>query len=387
MRKVAVVTGSRAEYGLLYWIIKGIHDDRELRLQLIVTGMHFLPEFGLTFNEIEKDGFPIAKKVEMLISSDAEIAIAKSMGRGITGFAEAYELLKPDILVVLGDRFEIFSAVVAAVPFRIPIAHIHAGEATEGVIDEAIRHAITKMSHIHFVSTDKYRQRVIQMGESPTNVFCFGSPGLDNIYNLHLMNKEQLCSELGLPRDKDLGVFTYHPVTLEKNSAGVQISVILEAIRRFSDIYWVFTVPNADIEGRTIIKKIKEFVHQFPKNGKLFVSLGQLKYLSLLKYSFLMIGNSSSGLIEAPSFKLPVVNIGDRQKGRIRGKNVIDVQEYKKKNIVDAINKALSGDFKNSLKRMKNPYGEGGSSKKIVRKIKTLPLGTDLLKKKFYEIK
>ena len=386
MRKVAVVTGSRAEYGSLYWIIKGIHDDDELKLQLIVTGMHLLPEFGLTVKDIEKDGFPIAKKVKMLLSSDSELAIAKSMGMGMIGLAEAYKSLKPDIVVVLGDRFEVFSAVAAALPFRIPIAHIHGGEATEGAIDESFRHAITKMSHIHFVSTEKYKQRVIQMGESPKNVFCFGSPGLDNIYNLHLMDKEELCIVLGIPKDKKIGVFTYHPVTLERNTAMPQISAILDAIKNFKDIYWVFTLTNADTHGRTIIRKIKEFVRNFPEKCRLFASLGQLKYLSLLKHASLMVGNSSSGLIEASSFKLPVVNIGDRQRGRIRGSNVIDVKECRKEAIARALNRALSPDFKKSLKKTENPYGEGGSSKKIVRKIKTIPLGEDLLKKKFYEI-
>lgn len=388
MRKIAVITGTRAEYGQLYWIIKGIHNDPELELQLIVTGTHLSPEFGLTVNEIEKDGFPIAERVEMLLSSDTETAIATSMGLGMIGFAKAYERLKPDTLVVLGDRFEILSAVAAAIPFRLPVAHIHGGESTEGSIDEPIRHAITKMSHIHFTATDSYRKRVIQMGEKPNNVFCFGSTVLDNIKKLGLLSKRALCEELSLPTDSDkkIGVVTYHPVTLEKNTAKSQVLGILDALRSFSDIYWVFTLPNADTDGRIIIKIITDFVGNNPDKGKAFASLGQLRYLSLLKHAVVMVGNSSSGLTEAPSFKLPVVNIGERQRGRIRGENVIDVIECKKETLAKIIKKAISPEFRTSLKGMKNPYGKGCASEKIIKKLKTIPLDENLIKKQFYEI-
>ena len=386
MRKIAVVTGTRAEYGLLYWIIKGIHEDPELELQLIVTGMHLSPEFGLTVKEIEKDGFPIAERVEMLLSSDTETAIATSMGLGMIGFAKAYEHLRPDVLVVLGDRFEIHAAVSASIPFRIPVAHIHGGESTEGLIDEPIRHAITKMSHIHFAATDQYRKRIIQMGELPKNVFCFGAPGLDNIYRLKLLNIEKLSEELKIPRNVKIGIVTFHPVTLEKGSTRSQILELLEAIKEFEEIYWVFTLPNADTEGRSITEKINNFVSEFPEKGRVFISLGQLRYLSLLKNAVLMVGNSSSGLVEAPSVELPVVNIGDRQRGRVRGKNVIDVPECKKEPIINSIYKALSPDFRNSLKGMKNPYGEGNASEKIVKILKTISLGEGLIKKTFYEI-
>lgn len=385
-RKICVVTGTRAEYGLLYWIIKGIYEDPELELQLIATGMHLSPEFGLTVKEIEKDGFPIAERVEMLLSSDTETAIATSMGLGVIGFAKAYERLKPDILLVLGDRFEVLSAVAAAVPFRIPIAHVHGGEATEGVIDEPIRHAVTKMSHIHFTATERYRNRVIQMGERPESVFCFGAPGLDNVYKLNLMNREELSCELELPMDKKIGIITYHPVTLEKDTAEFQISELLQALKNLPDIYWVFTLPNADTGGRIIIKTINDFVRNNPEKGKIFTSLGRLRYLSLLKHAVVMVGNSSSGLIEAPSFGLPVVNVGDRQSGRVREQNVIDVSKCKKKLITNAIERALSAEFKNSLKEMKNPYGEGDTSQKIVEKLKTIPLSEKLIKKRFYEI-
>lgn len=348
--------------------------------------MHLSPEFGLTVKEIEKDGFPIAERVEMLLSSDTETAIATSMGLGMIGFAKAYEWLRPDVLVVLGDRFEIHAAVSASIPFRLPVAHIHGGESTEGLIDEPIRHAITKMSHIHFAATDQYRKRIIQMGELPKNVFCFGAPGLDNIHRLKLLDIKKLSDELEIPGNAKIGIVTFHPVTLEKNLAECHIAEIIEAIKNFKEIYWVFTLPNADTEGRSITEKINNFVNEFPEKGRVFISLGQLRYLSLLKNAVLMVGNSSSGLIEAPSFELPVVNIGDRQRGRVRGKNVIDVPECKKEPIINSIYKALSPDFRNSLKGMKNPYGEGNASEKIVKILKTISLGEGLIKKTFYEI-
>ena len=316
MRKIAIITGTRAEYGLLYWIIKGIHEDPELELQLIVTGMHLSPEFGYTVNVIEQDGFPIAERVPMLLSADSEEAIATSMGLGMIGFAKAYQRLLPDMVLVLGDRFEILSAVAAAVPFRISVAHIHGGESTEGVMDEQFRHAITKMSHLHFPATQRYADRIIQMGESPERVFCFGAPGLDNVYKLHLLKKIEVFQQLGLPTDRKLGVVTYHPVTLDTKSIESQITTVLQALQKVPEIFWVFTRPNADTGGRIIITSLEDFVRRYPKRGKIFTSLGQLRYLSLLKYADMMVGNSSSGLLEAPSFALPVVNIGERQKGR-----------------------------------------------------------------------
>jgi len=386
MRKIAVVTGTRAEYGLLYWIVKSIHEDPELTLQLIVTCMHLSPEFGLTVQEIEKDGFPIAERVEMLLSSDTETAIATSMGLGMIGFAKAYEHLMPDIIVVLGDRFEIHAAVSAALPFRIPVAHIHGGESTEGAIDELMRHAITKMSHIHFTATEEYRKRVIQMGELPENVFCVGAPGLDHIHKLKLMDKEELLSTLGIPYGRKIGIVTYHPVTLEKNTSEVHISELLKVVQKFPDIFWIFTMANADTSGRIIGRKIEDFLNKNPDRGKLFASLGQLRYLSLMKHASIVVGNSSSGIIETPSFKLPVVNIGKRQLGRIRAINVIDVPECNEKYITEAIHRALSSEFKNSLKDMRNPYGDGNTSDRIVEKLKNLRLGEQLIKKKFYEI-
>jgi len=385
-RKICIVTGTRAEYGLLYWIIKGIHEDPELELQLIVTGMHLSPEFGLTVKDIEKDGFPIAERVEMLLSSDTERAISTSMGLGMIGFAGDYERLKPDILVVLGDRFEILAAVSAAVPFRIPVAHIHGGESTEGAMDELFRHAITKMSHIHFPAAKEYARRIIQMGENPDNVFCFGSPCMDNIYKLNLMDKKDLCSALDIPEDKNLGVVTYHPVTLQKDRAAIEISELLEALKEFLGIFWIITLPNADTGSRIIMEMIENFVRENPEKAKSFASLGQPRYLSLLKQAVVMVGNSSSGIIESPSFGLPVVNIGSRQHGRIRAENVIDVPECSRKPVADAIKRVIYKEFKNMLKGMRNPYGDGPVSEQILDKLKTLPAGKYFVRKRFFEV-
>ena len=385
MRKIAVATGTRAEYGLLYWIIKCIHEMPDLELQLIVTGMHLSSEFGLTVKEIEKDGFPIAERVEMLLSSDTETAIATSMGIGMIGFAKAYERLQPDILLALGDRFEILSAVTAAVPFNIPVAHIHGGESTEGAMDELFRHAITKMSHIHFPSIQSYADRIVQMGERPENVFCYGAPGLENVYRLKLMEKEELACDLKLPVENPWGIITYHPVTYGNNSDESQIEVLLKVVEKNSGIYWVLTMPNADTGSRKIIEHIESFVQANPERVCLFNSLGQVRYLSLLKNASLMIGNSSSGIIEASSFELPVVNIGDRQKGRIRAANVIDVFECESGKIEAAINKAMSDDFRDSLKGLNNPYGDGNTSEKIVKIIRTVAL-SDISKKQFCEL-
>ena len=385
MKRICVITGTRAEYALLYWIIKGIHEDSELELQLIVTGMHLSHEFGLTVREIEKDGFPIAERVEMLLSSDTEVAIATSMGVGMIGFAKAYGHLRPDVLVVLGDRFEIHAAVSASIPFRLPVAHIHGGEVTEGAMDELFRHAITKMSNIHFPSTLKYADRIIQMGEQPERVFCFGAPGLDSVHRLKLLKRQELANELKLPVERQWGILTYHPVTHENNNGMNYIETLLNVVKGFSDIYWIITLPNADTGSRAIIKEIEDFVHNNSEIACLFSSLGQLRYLSLLKNATIMTGNSSSGLIEAPSFELPVVNIGDRQKGRIRAANVIDVPICEQGKLKSAINKAITIDFRDSLKGLNNPYGDGNASEKIVDILKSVSL-SDMSKKQFCEL-
>lgn len=385
MRKIAVITGTRAEYGHLFHIIKGIHEDPELQLQLVVTSMHLSPEFGMTVKTIEQDGFPIAEKVEMLLSSDSDEAISTSMGLGVIGFAKAYSRLRPDIIVILGDRFEIHAAASAAVPFRIPVAHIHGGESTEGVMDELFRHSITKMSHLHFTANQTYADRIRQMGEQPENIFVTGTPGLDNINKLQLLNKDRLSAELGLPANKDWGMVTYHPVTLEKGSAEGQIKELLSALDNFPEVHWVFTFPNADTESRTIITHIKAYVKDREGRASVFISLGQLRYLSFLKAAAVMVGNSSSGIIEAPSFELPVINMGSRQDGRIRAENVIDVADFRKIDIINSIRKSLSKDFRDSLMGLKNPYGDGKASGRILEILKRTPLDR-ITRKHFYDV-
>jgi len=386
-RKITVVTGTRADYGLLYWLLKEIDGDEELELQLVVTGMHLSPEFGLTYKEIEKDGFNIEEKVEILLSSDSEIGVTKATGLGCISFSETFSKLNPDMVVVLGDRFEILSASIAAMIARIPLIHLHGGETTQGVIDESIRHSIAKMATYHFPATEEYRKRIIQLGENPKRVFNFGMPGLDNIYQLDLLSKEELENKLNFKFDNKVAIVTYHPVTLENNNAENQIDNILEAIDN-NDIKVIFTKSNADTYGRIINKKIKKFVEKDKSNYMFVDNLGQLNYLSVLKNADLMIGNSSSGLTEAPSFKLPVVNIGDRQKGRVKAKNVIDTS-YENEDIDRGIKNALSIKFVNSLKGMENPYDkfeDGKTSYRIKEKLKKLKLDKDILKKKFYDI-
>ena len=382
-RKICVITGTRAEYGHLYWLMKEIKRDYGLKLQTIVTGTHLSPKFGSTSKVIEKDGFKINGKVNILSFSDTEMAINKSISRGISKFADIFIKLKPDIIVILGDRYEIFSAAVAAYVLKIPIAHIHGGELTQGVIDEAFRHCITKMAYVHFSATRVYAERIIRMGENPNRVFTFGAPGLDNIKRCVLLSKKELERSLGFRIDNPTALITYHPVTLERNTSEKQTDELFRALGHF-DMKIVFTMPNADADYKIIFNKIKQYVNKNKDNAKVFVSLGQVRYLSLLKYADLMIGNSSSGLIEAPSFKLPVVNIGDRQKGRIRAKNVIDCG-YATLEIKKSIAKALTLEFKNSLKELKNPYRDGNAAVRIKNKLKKINLDEKLLKKEFFD--
>ncbi|SHE63175.1 GDP/UDP-N,N'-diacetylbacillosamine 2-epimerase (hydrolysing) [Caldanaerobius fijiensis DSM 17918] len=384
MRKIAVVTGTRAEYGLLYWTLKEIANDPELELQLIVTGSHLSPEFGLTKRDIEKDGFKIYDEVEILLSSDTGQGIAKSIGLGIISFAQVFSRLKPHILLILGDRFEVFAAATAAMALNIPIAHIAGGESTEGAIDEQIRHAITKMAHIHFPSCDYYAERIIKMGEEEWRVYNVGAPGLENIKKLKLLDKGELEKSLGIRLDLTTLLVTYHPETLERENIEQHVNNLLEALKE-TGCQIIFTYPNADSGGRYIIGKINDFVEKY-KKARLYINLGQIRYLSLLKYVDVMVGNSSSGIIEAPSFKLPVVNIGSRQKGRLRALNIIDVG-YSKEEILSGIRKALYDEsFRRELKNTKNLYGEGDTSKKIVSVLKTVDINNEnfLMKKLTY---
>lgn len=382
-RKICVITGTRAEYGLLRWVMQGINDDHGLTLQVIATGMHLSPEFGLTYREIEKDGFKIDRKVEMLTSSDTSVGIAKSMGLGLIGFADVLNELLPDLIIVLGDRFEIFAAVVAALVARIPVAHVHGGEATEGLIDEAIRHSITKMSQVHFVATKEYRKRVIQLGEQPERVFLVGGLGIDNIKRLKLLDRTELEASIDFKLGKKNLLITFHPVTLESATAAEQMAELLAALAELKDTKLIFTLPNADTDGRELIEMVDKFVSQH-SNARAFTSLGQLRYLSCVCHVDGVIGNSSSGLLEVPSFKKGTVNIGDRQRGRLQAASVINC-EPTRDSISTAIKKIYDVNFTNSLSQVENPYGEGGASEKIVNSIKSIALD-NIIKKRFYDI-
>jgi len=382
-RKICVVTGTRAEYGLLYWLMKEIESDKELQLQLIVTGMHLSPEFGLTYQEIEKD-FKIDKKIEMLLSSDTSVGISKSMGLAQISFSESYENFQPNLIVVLGDRYEIFSAVSAAMIARIPVAHLHGGEATEGSIDEPIRHSITKMSQLHFTATEEYKNRVIQLGEHPDRVFNVGGLGIDNIKKLQLLSKNDFEKLINFNLNKNNILVTFHPVTLEESTAKEQFQELLYSIDELKDTNVIFTKANSDTDGRIINNMIDNYVFTHD-NTISFKSMGQLKYLSALQFMDAIVGNSSSGLLEAPSFKITTVDIGDRQRGRVKADSVICCMPNKK-SIDNALRKIYSKDFKNILKNVKNPYGDGGASQKIKETIKNISLN-GILKKSFYDFK
>ena len=381
-RKICVVTGTRAEYGLLYWLMKEINVDNALVLQVVVTGMHLSEEFGNTYQQIEKDGFTIDKKVDISLTSDTELAISKSMGLGIIGFADVFNKLQPDLIVVLGDRFEIFSAVSAALIAKIPVAHLHGGEVTEGVIDESIRHSITKMSHLHFAATDEYRNRIIQLGEQPDKVFHVGGLGIDNINKLKLLSKADFENTINFELGEKNILITFHPVTLEKSTSGMQFQALLDSISELKNTKIIFTKANADTDGRVINTMIDDYVTKHD-NTIAFTSMGQLNYLSALQFIDAVVGNSSSGLIEAPSFKIGTIDIGDRQKGRIKTDSVISCLP-KKRNIDSAFNKMYSEEFQNTLDKVENAYGKGGASKEIVNIIKSVNLH-NIIKKPFHD--
>ncbi|MFH1582028.1 MAG: UDP-N-acetylglucosamine 2-epimerase [Pseudomonadota bacterium] len=383
MRKICVVTGSRAEYGLLYWLLKEIDQDKGLILQTVVCGMHLSARFGLTYKQIVKDGFKISAKVKMDLSSDQDESIARATGTAMAGFANAFKKLKPDIVVLLGDRFEILAAANAATLMRIPIAHIHGGEVTEGAYDDAIRHAITKMAYLHFAAHKDYARRIIQMGEDPKRVFNCGAPGLDSIRGLKLLSKKQLEKDLGFKLGKDVALVTFHPVTMEKGTAICHIKNLLKALD-VSGLRMIFTMPNADAENKVISSMIMKFVKNNPDRACAFISLGQLRYLSLMKEVGLMAGNSSSGILEAPSFKLPVVNIGSRQDGRLKPINVIDCRGDMR-SILAAIRCALSANFLSEIKNVRNPFDGGSSSKKIKNVLKHFRLTSP--RKAFLDLK
>jgi GDP/UDP-N,N'-diacetylbacillosamine 2-epimerase (hydrolysing) len=382
-RKICVVTGTRADYGLLRWVMQGIKDDPELTLQIIATGMHMSPEFGLTYQAIEQDGFQIDRKVEMLTSSDTPVGIAKSMGLGLIGFADAFNELRPDLIVVLGDRFEIFSAVSAALVARIPVAHLHGGETTEGAFDEALRHSITKMAHLHFVAAEVYRQRVIQLGEQPAQVFLVGGLGIDNIKRMQLLDRAELEASLDFKLGPKNLLITFHPVTLEADAVANQMEELLAALSPLDDTQLIFTLPNADTDSRALIKQVELFVAQHT-NARAYTSLGQLRYLSCIAHVDGVVGNSSSGLAEVPSLKKGTINVGDRQRGRLQAVSVINC-EPSRESIAAALEQLYSAEFQASLSRVISPYGEGDASEKVVNILKSHDIA-GIVKKTFNDI-
>jgi GDP/UDP-N,N'-diacetylbacillosamine 2-epimerase (hydrolysing) len=383
-RAICVVTGTRAEYGLLYWLMKEIDNNDGVELQIIATGMHLSPEYGSTCKKIEEDGFNIDKKVEMILSSDTKVGITKSMGVGMIGFADALNDLEPDLLVVLGDRFEIFSVTSSAMIAQIPIAHLHGGESTEGLIDEPIRHSITKMSHLHFAATEEYRRRIIQLGESPDRVFNVGGTGIDNIKRLNLFSRNEFENSIDFKLGKRNLLITFHPVTLEKETSKEQFGNLLQVLDKQLDTNLIFTKANADTHGRIINKMIDDYVLSNSDKAVKFTSLGQLRYLSSIQFMDGVIGNSSSGLLEVPSFRVATINIGDRQRGRIKAKSVIDCSPTVV-GIQLAFEEMYSKSFQKKLKKVVNPYGDGGVAEKIFKIISTFPL-ENILKKTFYKI-
>lgn len=382
-RRICIVTGTRAEYGLLRWIMRGVRQTPDLTLQLLVTGMHLSPEFGLTYREIEDDGFQIDAKVEMLVSADTATGTAKSMGLGMMGIGDAFERLKPDVIVLLGDRFEVLAAAAAALVASIPVAHLHGGETTEGAFDEAIRHAVTKMSHLHFVAAEEYRQRVIQLGEQPERVFLVGGLGIDAIHRTQLLDRPALEASLGVALSAKNLLITFHPVTLDQQSSEQQMAELLAALAALHDTLLIFTMPNADNGSRVLGQMVADFVSNHPQ-ARAYASLGQLRYLSCLKLVDGVVGNSSSGLAEAPSLGVGTVNIGDRQLGRLKAQSVIDCAPQRQA-IGNAIQTLYSTAFRQIVKDAVNPYGQGGASQKIVQVLQSHPLD-GIIKKSFHNL-
>jgi len=385
MKTITVLTATRAEYGLLSPIIKALNEMQEIEVRIVVTGAHLSPEFGMTYREIEKDGFIIDRKIETLLSADTPSAISKSMGMTMICFADYFAERKPDALLVLGDRYETLAVCCAAMNERIPIIHLYGGETTEGAVDEAIRHAITKMSYLHLTSTEEYRQRVIQLGESPDRVFTVGGIGIENVLKQKLMDKEELEESLDFSLNKPYAVVTFHPVTLEGSSAAAQCEELLRAFDKHPEMKYICTKANADSDGRIINKMLDEYAATHD-NVLVRPSLGMSKYLSALKYAEMAIGNSSSGLLEVPSFKIPTINIGDRQKGRLQAKSVINCMPIEE-DILRAMEIALSDGFRAICKNVVNPYGDGETVSKIIKNIKNVIVDSSVeLKKRFYDM-
>ncbi len=386
IRKICVFSGTRAEYGLLSSLIKRIHQDTSLDLSLLVSGTHLSPEFGYTYQEIEADGFHIDEKIEILVSSDSPSGVCKSMGLGLIQFTDAIERLDPDIIILLGDRYETFCLAAAALVNNIPVAHIHGGESSYGAIDESFRHAITKMSHLHFTSSQIYRDRVIQLGEHPDKVFNVGALGVENIKSIPFLSEKDLNTLTGFDTPRPFFLITFHPETVKKSSVKIDFQDILNALtnKNFLEYNLIFTKANADSHGRKINQMIDAFVEKNCDRAVVFSSMGQKNYLSAMRYAKLVIGNSSSGILEAPSFKVPVVNIGQRQDGRLRADNVIDCS-CDETQIISAMNTGLSDPFVLKIQTMKNPFEKNNTAMQILTVIKNIELNK-LCSKQFYDL-
>lgn len=381
--KVAVFTGTRAEYGLLYWLLKDIQDDPELVLQLLVSGMHLSPEFGETYQQIEQDGFFIDEKIEILLSSDSAVGTAKSMGLGVLGFADALNRLTPDVLVILGDRFEALAAAQTAMILRVPILHLHGGEITEGAYDDAIRHAISKLSYLHGTSTEEYRQRVIQLGEQPERVKNVGAIGLDHLRRAEFMDVAEIARSLGFTLNQPYFLVTYHPVTLGEEKPEQSFNALLDALDEFKDHQVIITYPNADDGGRRIIPLLEQYAKSNQKRVCAIPSLGQKRYLSTVKHAAAVIGNSSSGIIEVPSFNVPTVNIGVRQQGRLAAKSVLNC-DANKQSIMASIKSAINREYTSPNEHIENPYGAGNASEQVITMLKNMQFEPS---KSFYDLK
>lgn len=386
MRKICVVTGTRAEYGLLSRLMRMIKDSSDTQLQVIATNMHLSPKYGNTYQEIEADGFTIDYKVPIIDDNaeDCAVTTLKSMSRAIAGFADAYNVLSPDLVVILGDRYEMLAVAAAALIERIPIAHLHGGEVSEGAYDDAIRHSITKMSHLHFTSTEEYRKRVIQLGEQPDRVFYVGAIGVENIKKLPLLNKKEIEDSIQFPLDKNTILVTYHPVTLGTHTAEQDIREFIDALETKEDLRVLFTMPNSDTGGQSIIKAINDFVSLHPDRARAYKSLGVKRYLSVIQYVGAVVGNSSSGLLEVPSFGIPTLDIGERQSGRIACESVCHCKSDKT-SIIRGLDKVLLSDFQAIASKAHNPYEKENTAEEIFKVISTYPLD-ELKQKKFYDL-
>lgn len=386
--RICIVTTTRADYGLLFWLLRAVENDPELELSLYVTGSHLSQEFGYTVRQIEKDGFPIQRRIEILLSSDTPTATTRAMALTAAGFGDAFAEDAPSVVVVLGDRFEIVPVALAAVTHGIPVAHLHGGEISQGALDELFRHAVTKLATVHFPATELYRQRILQMGEDASRVHNFGAPGLDHLHHTRLLTRDELQTWLDMKLDRPTALVTYHPVTTEPMAAEGQIDALLAALDAQTSLQAIFTRANADAEGRLINEKVEHFCRERPQRFRLYDNLGSTRYLSCLKHLNLVVGNSSSGLTEAPSFARPVVNIGNRQRGRIMAPNVIQV-DYQVTDINRGIATALSPEFQASLKDMKNPYdrfADGRVSERIAAQLKAFLREPNVQKKPFVDL-